>query len=108
VRKVRVKVVGMNHYVPNVFSPNNDNQNDRLQVYGTGIKAVSFKVYNRLGEVVYETDKWVEGQASDKAIGWDGFYKGKLQDSGNYTWLMSVTYINDTTEKKTGNVYLKY
>ncbi|TAE19295.1 MAG: hypothetical protein EAZ95_02210 [Bacteroidetes bacterium] len=108
VRKVKVKVVGMNHYVPNVFSPNNDNQNDRLQVYGTGIKAVSFRVYNRLGEVVYETDKWVEGQASDNAIGWDGFYKGKLQDSGNYTWLMSVTYINDTTEKKTGNVYLKY
>ncbi|TAE09614.1 MAG: hypothetical protein EAZ95_15840 [Bacteroidetes bacterium] len=107
-RKVRVKVVGMNVYVPNIFSPNSDNQNDKLQVYGNGIKSVNFKVYNRLGELVYETDKWVEGKASDQAIGWDGFYKGKLQESGNYTWIISVTYINNSSEKNTGNIYLKY
>jgi gliding motility-associated-like protein len=107
-RKVRVKVVGLNVYVPNIFSPNQDNQNDKLQVYGNGIKSVNFKVYNRLGEMVYETDKWVEGKASDSTIGWDGFYKGKLQESGNYTWIISVTYINNQSLKSTGNIYLKY
>jgi gliding motility-associated-like protein len=107
-RKVRLKVVQMSVYVPNVFSPNNDNNNDKLQIFGNGIKSVNFKVYNRLGQVVYETDKWVEGTNTDKALGWDGIYNNKLQESGNYTWLLSVTYINDTADKKTGNVYLKH
>jgi len=108
VRKVRVKVVELNVFVPNVFSPNSDNKNDKLQVYGNGIKSVTFKVYNRLGQVIFETNKWIEGNATDNIAGWDGYYDGKLQESGNYTWLLSVTYINETAVKDTGNVYLKY
>jgi len=107
-RRVRVKVLELDVSVPNVFTPNRDGYNNRLQVSGYGIKSIKFKVYNRLGEVVFETTDWIEGQTIDTNKGWDGFYKGKLQDSGNYTWLLSVTYINDTTVKKTGNVYLKY
>ncbi len=107
-RRVRVKVVELDVSVPNIFTPNQDGNNDRLQVSGDGIKSIRFKVYNRLGEVIFETTDWIEGQTIDTNKGWDGFYKGKLQDSGNYTWLLSVTYINDTTVKKTGNVYLKY
>jgi gliding motility-associated-like protein len=108
VRRVRVKVVALNVFVPNVFSPNQDTKNDRLQVFGNGIKQINFKVYNRLGEVVFETNEWIEGNLTNEAKGWDGYYRGKLQENGNYTWLLSVTYINDTTYKNTGNVYLKY
>ena len=51
---------------------------------GTGIKSISFKIYNRLGEVVFETDRWIEGSSKNDSIGWDGFYQGNLQNSGNY------------------------
>ncbi|TAD90780.1 MAG: hypothetical protein EAY75_04200, partial [Bacteroidetes bacterium] len=40
-RIVRVKVVKLTADVPNIFTPNNDSRNDKLQVYGNGIKSVN-------------------------------------------------------------------
>jgi hypothetical protein len=75
---------------------------------GTGIKSLNFKVYDRLGKVVFETDKWFERNSTNDSIGWDGFYKGKLQNSGNYTWLLSVTFIDCSAKTNRGNVLLSY
>lgn len=88
-------------FVPNVFSPNGDGKNDNLVVFLTNTQLLQFKVYNRLGEVV------AEYQDSSNSFSWDGFYKGKLQETGNYTWLMS-TFNGFEAQKRTGNVYLKY
>ncbi|RYZ54265.1 MAG: PKD domain-containing protein [Sphingobacteriales bacterium] len=84
--------------VPTAFSPNGDGENDVLYVRGAAIKTLNFKVYNRFGELVFQTD--------DKAIGWDGTYKGKLQEMEAYAWVLNATFINGTSASQTGNVTL--
>jgi large repetitive protein len=55
-------------YIPNAFSPNGDGNNEKLLVRGENLKQQCyFAVYNRWGEIVFES--------YDKEIGWDGFHK---------------------------------
>jgi len=41
-------------YIPNIFSPNGDQQNDVLYVMGEGIKTLEFSVYDRWGDCVFK------------------------------------------------------
>ena len=64
-------------YIPNAFSPNGDGLNDVLKVFPVGIKAFRlFSVFNRGGEQIFTTTNYNQG--------WDGTYKGKKCDLGNY------------------------
>lgn len=84
--------------VPTGFSPNGDGKNDILYVRGYGIETLSFKVFNRWGELVFET--------TDQDLGWDGTYKNKEQPVEAYAYIMAVTFIDGTTFQKKGNVTL--
>jgi len=44
------------------------------------MKAIHFRVFNRLGNIVYESH--------DIYNGWDGFYNNKLQEAGTYVWYL--------------------
>ncbi len=57
------------------------------------------EIYNRWGEIVFQTDNIQEG--------WDGTYKGHPAKEGTYTWKLQFGLI-DTDEVKlvTGNVNL--
>lgn len=93
-------------FIPNMFSPNGDGKNDVFKLYGYGIKEINFKVFNRLGNLVWEAS------SIDEAfnIGWDGTYKGKLQPNTAYVWYMQATYPdgNEVTfnGKTTGTILL--
>lgn len=70
--------------VPSGFTPNGDGLNDYL--YPTNAyKAVNlrFKVYNRLGQLLFETTDWTNK--------WDGTFKGNPQDPGTYVWWLEYT-----------------
>lgn len=84
--------------VPSGFSPNGDGSNDVFRVRGYGIATMNLKVFNRWGEQVFET--------SDQAIGWDGTYKGKLQEMDTYGYVLIVEFVDGTSTKKQGNVTL--
>lgn len=61
-------------FIPNLFSPNGDGQNDVFYPRGTGLKEIrSFRIYNRWGEVVFERRNM---GLNDASAGWDGTYKG--------------------------------
>lgn len=68
--------------VPNAFTPNGDGKNDWLYPLNA-IKAdkLLFKVYNRWGQLIFETNNWKQG--------WNGTYKGIQQPSGVYVWFLS-------------------
>lgn len=85
-------------FVPTMFSPNNDGNNDILYVRGLGIKNFSFQVYNRWGEKVFET--------SDKTTGWDGKYKGKELNTGVFVFLLQADMDNGEVVKRSGNITL--
>ncbi|RYZ27019.1 MAG: hypothetical protein EOP49_42760, partial [Sphingobacteriales bacterium] len=66
--------------VPTAFTPNANNMNDRLRPLGRIARLDYFRVYNRWGILVYQTN--VVGE------GWDGKYKGVLQQPDTYTWIL--------------------
>jgi gliding motility-associated-like protein len=70
-------------YVPNTFTPDDDEHNQQWSFYIEGIDFENFQVeiFNRWGEVI-----WVSKDAKAK---WDGFYNGALVQSGTYMWEIS-------------------
>lgn len=85
--------------VPTAFTPNGDGVNDIIYVNGWGIKKlVSFRIFNRWGNEVFFSE--------DMNFGWDGTYKGKLQNVDTYVYVVEVeTYAGELT-KETGTITL--
>jgi gliding motility-associated-like protein len=70
-------------YVPNTFTPDDDEHNQTWSIFIDGIDFENFKLvlYNRWGELVWETN--------DAKASWDGTYNGKLVQGGTYIWKIS-------------------
>jgi gliding motility-associated-like protein len=65
--------------IPNAFSPNADGNNDFFKPTITQeVAAFTMEIYNRFGQKLFETRNIVPG--------WDGKYKGTLQNSGAYIY----------------------
>jgi len=85
-------------FVPNIFSPNGDGQNDILFVRGEYIQEIIFRIYDRWGEKIFESN--------DINNGWDGNYKGKPLAVGVYTYYVKVKLNDGNDDIKKGNVSL--
>ncbi len=71
-------------HIPGAFTPNGDGMNDIFRIGNLGNqRLVSFDVYNRWGERIYENN-W------DKTQGWDGTWRGTPQDAGTYNFMIVV------------------
>jgi gliding motility-associated-like protein len=82
-------------YVPNTFTPDADEHNQLFTpVFTSGFSPNNFEmtIYNRWGEVVFES--------SDHTKGWDGSYgiKGGVVQAGLYTWI--IRYKPKNTDEK--------
>lgn len=95
---INIKVYkGPDIYVPNAFTPNGDKTNDVFKPVMPGIKQLMyFSVYNRWGQLVYQTT--IPGQ------GWDGMLNGKTVPAGIYIWTLSAIDYNNRAWKKNGSV----
>ncbi|MEW6469602.1 MAG: gliding motility-associated C-terminal domain-containing protein [Bacteroidota bacterium] len=85
-------------FIPDVFSPNHDGNNDVLYVRGGGMKSIAFSVYDRWGNRVFES--------SSQDMGWDGTFKGKELDPGVYIYVLTVTCYSDEDFIFKGNITL--
>ena len=85
-------------YVANIFTPNGDGNNDVLYVRSQYVSEISFTVYNRWGNRVFES--------SAPDTGWDGKTNGKECPAGVYFYVVEVTFENGQRASKTGNVTL--
>ena len=79
-------------FMANAFSPGNDLVNGVFMPRGRNITVQLFQIYNRWGELVFETN------AND--VGWDGSYKGELVQEGLYIWKLFYTTLNGPYIKK--------
>jgi gliding motility-associated-like protein len=84
-KSAMVCVDSCNFYeIPNVFTPNGDDINDRLVAKTSGlVEKVEFKLFNRNGLLLFQT--------SEPRLDWDGTYKGKIVSPGVYFYQCDVT-----------------
>ncbi len=82
--------------VPNAFTPNNDGLNDTFRPVATGdlIRQFSMVIYNRWGQMIFETNNPAEG--------WDG----KDAPAGVYSWVISYSDVKEKVYQTKGIVTL--
>ena len=83
-------------FVPTMFSPNEDGNNDLLCIYGSCFQSVSLTIYNRWGEKMFETS------STDDC--WDGTYRGKKVNSGTYVYKLRYNLFNEEEKTESGNI----
>ncbi|MCB0819929.1 MAG: gliding motility-associated C-terminal domain-containing protein, partial [Bacteroidetes bacterium] len=70
-------------YIPNAFTPGNDQVNEVFRIYTFGEPELDASIYNRWGEQLY---RW-----TDKEDGWDGRYQNAEVQEGVYVYRIKVT-----------------
>ena len=80
-----------NVYIPNVFSPNLDGNNDVFMIFsGKGVaEVVSFQIYNRWGELVFQEYNF---QPNNPAHGWNGKFRGTPCNSAVFVWYAEIAF----------------
>lgn len=99
---VTVKLICGEYFVPTIFSPNGTgpDANNALRVFGkeTCIKDFSFVIYDRWGEKVFES--------VNIEMAWDGFYKGRPAQEGNFVYDLNLQLYDDSIIRKSGSLTL--
>ena len=81
-------------FVPNIFSPNDDGENDFFSVFSLGISDFSLQIYDRWGNQVFTSN--------DINKSWNGRYSGEKATSGVYVAVLKYK------DQETGKPYLEY
>lgn len=86
-------------FVPTAFTPNSNGANDLLRPLLAGIPVIEyFKVFNRWGQLVYETNRPGEG--------WNGLFRGSPQPADTYSWIFVGKDAENRTVKASGKTIL--
>ncbi len=93
-------------YVPNVFTPNEDGENDAFRVFaGNPATRIRFlRIYDRWGSQVFGQDDFFPDEPRGS---WDGRYRGNALQPAVFVWTLSVEFEDGTMELLSGDVFLK-
>ena len=84
--------------VPNAFTPGRFGTNSILKVVGFGIIRMDFRIYNRWGKLIFESD--------NPNVGWDGNYLGTPQPMEVYAYTLEAEFSNGVHISKKGDITL--
>ena len=87
----------LSFYIPSAFTPNDDGINDTFGVKGEGINDFHILIYNRWGEVIFES--------TNPRQQWDGRYRGQKSEQGTYVYKL---YAMGLEMGRTGKVTIIY
>jgi gliding motility-associated-like protein len=74
--------------------------NDVLNVINSGLQYLDFKIFNRYGELVFETNNPSENEV------WDGNVNGARQELEVYTYYLKAICEDGYLIEKKGNITL--
>ena len=92
-------------YVPNIFSPNGDGENDRF-FFQAGLEVVridELAIFDRWGNKVFVGKDLAP---NDPGLGWDGTFQQKPLDPQVFVWLATVSFVDGTREVYQGDLVL--
>ena len=81
-------------YIPNTFTPNGDGLNDKIFVQGQAIVNFRWYIYDRWGNLVFETDSPLQS--------WDG----DGYSNGIFTYVVQYSTTNNLWFNRTGHITL--
>ncbi len=84
--------------VPNAFTPGRFGVNAVVKVVGFGITHMTWRIYNRWGQLVFES--------VSPAVGWDGTYHGTQQPMDVYAYTLEAEFSDGTHATKKGDITL--
>jgi PKD repeat protein len=94
-----------NAFIPNPNGPSNgfysSRSDEASQVFHpvfSGVSEYQLKIFSRRGVLIFESN--------DINIGWDGYYKGQLSESGVYIWKVRGNFMNGEPFTKMGDLTL--
>jgi PKD repeat protein len=94
-----------NAFIPNptgpsggYYSPKSDEAAQVFHPVQSGVADYQLKIFSKLGILIFESD--------DVNIGWDGYFKGELSESGVYIWKVRGNFINGEPFTEMGDVTL--
>lgn len=79
-------------YIPNAFTPNGNGTNDLFFVYGEYVEDFHLMVFDRWGNLIFET--------YDRAKGWDGKANNGKNVAQTDTYVYVVTYTENYNKRK--------
>jgi len=85
-------------YVPDVFTPNGDQFNEKFKAVTRGVQLFEMSIYNRWGALVYSSKDAMEG--------WNGRYQDTDCKSEVYSWRITATSIRGEQKQLSGHVTL--
>lgn len=85
-------------FIPNAFTPNGDNLNDRFTAEGLFFESFELKIWDRWGKLLFLT--------RDAADGWDGTIGGQHAPEGVYVFQIAVKGYDGTELKQNGSLTL--
>jgi gliding motility-associated-like protein len=99
----RVEVDIRRHiYVPNVFHPDGDAENNRFLIFGRGVVEIKdLSVFDRWGNMVWRGEHLA---ANDQSTGWDGNMRNKKVSPGVYVWQAVIVFPDGVAEIYSGDV----
>ena len=79
--------------IPNIFTPNNDGENDGFYISGTSFEFENITILNRWGEILYQTNV---------NIPWDGRLNSGIEaPDGNYYYILNIlSFDNNVSQPK--------
>lgn len=84
--------------IPNVFTPNGDGSNETFRINQMGIDNFLIKIYNRWGNVVFES--------TDMDFEWDGTNSNGKLPTATYYYTIEATYVDGESENIKGTISL--
>ena len=102
--QLELKVVDVNIYAANTFSPNTGGINNSFFLQGNLPYYIArFEIYDRWGNLMFLNKNIIANQPID---GWNGTHDGKRCLAGVYIWSALIRYKNGREEVIAGNVVL--
>jgi gliding motility-associated-like protein len=83
-------------FAPNVFTPNQDGENERFKLVGLYVKDFRLEIFDRWGELIHVS--------TDINEGWDGNYRGQRVQQDVYVWKAYVTNTMSKHQELIGRV----
>lgn len=92
-------------FIPNVFSPNGDGQNDYFTIYGGPAvqELLTVQIFSRWGELVFEGNNL---PVNIEGVGWDGTFNGERMGSGVFVYIVEALFIDGAIAFYKGDITL--